>query len=232
MGNYKFVYTTDRLSKEARMASYPRPGKTLLSQGLLEDIEDFNELAEFNIETKTKAIAITLRDLVGSITQRATEGKYFLLANLNYPEWDSDGNVVENSNNLEEKAITIGYYPKNRSSTEGNYPDMDVLNKLLTPDLIKQIISSNDIAIACLTDAINHWDYNFLKASSMFGGSFRAIGLQEEDGDVIDQNYYEGEYDSGYIASDEEFQYCHIMNDENQDLQKFSFVFNDPEALK
>lgn len=216
MKSYKFVYKAQSLSVDAQK----------LTGG-----DEFYDLEELNIEKQKEAIAITLRDLIGSITQRATEGKYFLLININYPQWDMDGNLIEN--NLKEKAIFIGHYPIENETgrTEDNYPDIGVLNKLLTPDVVKQIISSG-ISIACQTNSIGHWEYNFLKASEMFQGWFQAIGFEDEGGDIISQSYVEGEYDSGFIASDEEFQDAHIMNEENSSLSHFSFVFNDPEALK
>jgi hypothetical protein len=216
MNSYKFIYKTQFLSVDAKN----------LTGG-----DEIYDLEELNIEKQKEAIAITLKDLIGSISQRATEGKYFLLTNINYPQWDMDGNLIEN--NLKEKAIVIGHYPiENKTGrTEDNYPDIGVLNKLLTPDVVKQIIISG-IAIACQTDSISHWEYNFLKASEMFQEWFQVIGFEDEGGDIISQSYIGGEYDSGFISSDEEFQDGYTMNYENSNLQHFSFVFNDPEALK
>jgi len=217
LGTSKFLYKTCNLSVGATEST---------------GAEDFYDLEKLTIETQKEAIAITLRDFIGSISQRATEGEYFLLTNINYPQSDSDGNLEKNNLKKKEKAIFIGRYTTENAKgrTEDYYPDIDLLKKLLTPDVVKQIVNV-EIAIACLTDQTNHWDYNFLKASSMFEGSFKAFGPEDGGGDIIYQSYEDGEYDTGFIEADEDCQGGYIMN-KMSNFHHFLFIFSDPEALK
>ena len=217
LGTSKFLYLTSHLSAGATEST---------------GAEDFYALEKLTIETQKEAIAITLRDFIGSLSERATEGKYFLLTNINYSQSDSDGNLEKNNLKKNEKAIFIGRYPIEtaKGRTEDFYPNIDLLKKLLTPDVVKQILNDR-IAIACLTDQTNHWDYNFLKASSMFEGYFQALGPEDGGGEIIYQSYEDGEYDTGFIEADDDCKGGYIMN-KMSGFQPFLFIFSDPEALE
>ena len=75
---------------------------------------------------------------------------------------------------INDKTISLGLYPiENKTGrTEDYYPNLYELEEILISDFIKHIIKVNQIEIACLTEGIHHWDYNFFKSKYNVGRKF------------------------------------------------------------
>lgn len=114
---------------------------------------------------------------VQAIETRATEGSHFVVM---HPV-DSEGNE------LPQKIFPATQFEQLREYTD----------EAESIDVIIQNLCEGFWAIATVTeDHVDQWDYNFLKASEMYGGYFLAIGPHPNH-ECAQQGYENGEYDTG-----------------------------------
>jgi len=81
---------------------------------------------------------------------------------------------------------------------------------------ISKLLSESGFFIAFSVEGKDHWDYNFLKLSSMFGeAAFSILGPHPEYDDIIQSSYENGEYEDGIMVSsgDEDFIGDKAIND-------------------
>jgi hypothetical protein len=67
--------------------------------------------------------------------------------------------------------------------------------------------NSEAFRVAFFTNGREHWDYDFIKLSSHYGGAFAIFGNDNEHSDLIRQIYDNGDLDTGIVSSPENEEY-------------------------
>jgi|TARA_Y100000310_G_scaffold304966_1_gene344649 hypothetical protein len=137
-----------------------------------------------------------LERFIQALETRAIEGNHFVVVN----PLDDEGN------RLPQEVVPASQLEQLRKYTDEAESIED----------IGDTISGEVWSIATVTeDHVDQWDSNFLKASAMYGGFFRAIGPHPNH-EFAQQGYENGEYDTGIEVDPEDEDYTQFSEEQRK----------------
>jgi len=147
-----------------------------------------DEIAELDEKTQIKVLSDSISELIGSISYRALKGEFSLIGGYS-------------------EKVVLGIYPETiggHKKTSDHYPSKEIIAKAIKKIGVDVILENEHVAIYVLSDDEEPWESDFIKAQEQFGEDITAVGLHNDSGEVIVQEYSMGEVGEGYLSDEDE----------------------------